>query len=90
MRVRVARASATAALLSGRVRGGKRPQEADPGALDLATPAALPPAIALDRAKPRDGNGNWAVFTVTDGNLLTGQNPGSSTQLAEDVTAALA
>ncbi|WP_338662407.1 type 1 glutamine amidotransferase domain-containing protein [Pararoseomonas sp. SCSIO 73927] len=33
---------------------------------------------------------NWAVFTVRDGNLLTGQNPGSSTQLARDVIAALA
>jgi putative intracellular protease/amidase len=33
---------------------------------------------------------NWAVFTVRDGNLLTGQNPGSTAQLAQDVIKALA
>ncbi|MDQ1081606.1 type 1 glutamine amidotransferase domain-containing protein [Pseudoroseomonas cervicalis] len=33
---------------------------------------------------------NWAVFTVRDGHLLTGQNPGSSAQLAREVVAALA
>ncbi len=32
---------------------------------------------------------NWAVHVVEDGNLLTGQNPGSSAALAEAVTAVL-
>ncbi|WNG24916.1 type 1 glutamine amidotransferase domain-containing protein [Cystobacter fuscus] len=32
---------------------------------------------------------NWSSFVVRDGNLLTGQNPGSSAALAEAVIAAL-
>ena len=32
---------------------------------------------------------NWAVYVVKDGNLLTGQNPGSSAALAEAVIAEL-
>ncbi|EPX58012.1 ThiJ/PfpI family protein [Cystobacter fuscus DSM 2262] len=32
---------------------------------------------------------NWSSFVVQDGNLLTGQNPGSSAALAEAVIAAL-
>lgn len=32
---------------------------------------------------------NWGTFVVTDGNLMTGQNPQSSSKLAEAVIGAL-
>lgn len=73
-------------LVSGKtVTGFTNSEEDGAGLTDVV------PFLVEDMLKANDGNykkgDDWAAFTVTDGKLVTGQNPASSEQAAKDLLA---
>ncbi|MFZ2235191.1 MAG: DJ-1/PfpI family protein, partial [Dokdonella sp.] len=70
-----------------RVTGFTNSEEAAVGLTDVV------PFLLEDMLKANGANyekkGDWAVHVVTDGNLITGQNPASSEAAAEAVLAML-